>query len=46
MDFNEEFKIHIDARNFQLGSIFSQKGRPNTFYGIKLTGALKRYTVT
>ena len=45
-DFNEEFKIHIDDSNFQLGAVINQKGRPITFFGKKFTGSDKSYTVT
>ena len=45
-DFNEEFKVHTDARKFQLGSVISQKGKPISLYSIKLTDSQKRYTVT
>ena len=37
LDFNEEFKIHINARNLQLGAVISQKGKPIYFYSRKLT---------
>ena len=45
-DFNEEFKIHIDASNFQFGLVISQKGKLIYFYSIKLTDAPIRYKVT
>ena len=45
-DFNEKFKIHTDASKFQLGVVVSQKGKPITFYSIKLTNSQKRYTIT
>ena len=35
-DFNEEFKIHTDARNFQLGAVIKNKAKPITLYGTKL----------
>ena len=38
-DFNEEFKIHIDASYFQLGKVVSQKGELIAFYSRTLTGA-------
>ena len=44
-DSNEGFKIHTDARNFQLGAVIIQNGKPITFYSIKLTSAQMRYTV-
>ena len=46
LDFNEEFKIHINARNFQLGSGISQKGKTIYFYSRKLTKPQKYYTAT
>ena len=36
-DFNETFKIHTDARAFQLGAVIIQKVKPITFYCRKLT---------
>ena len=45
-DFNEKFKIHTDASKFQFGVVVSQKGKPITFYSIKLTNSQKRYTIT
>ena len=44
--FNETFKIHTNASAFQLGAVISQKGKPITFYSIKLTYAQQRYIVT
>ena len=44
--FNENFKIHTNARAFQLVGVISQKGKPIAFYGGKLTDAQQRYTVT
>ena len=35
-DFNEEFKIHTNARDFQLGEVIIQKGKPITLYSIDL----------
>ena len=40
-DFNETFKIHINASSFQLGAVIRQK-----LYGRKLNGTQKWYTVT
>ena len=31
-DFNKTFKIHTDARNYQLGAVISQKFKPIPFY--------------
>ena len=36
-DFNETFNIYTDASVFQLGAVISQKGKPVSFYSIKLT---------
>ena len=44
--FNETFKIHTDARAFQLVSFISHKDKPIDFYSINLTDAQQRYTVT
>ena len=44
--FNEEFKIHNNARSFQLGVVISQKVKPFVFYSRKVTGAQMRYTVS
>ena len=44
--FNETFKIHTDARKFQLGAVISHKGKSIAFYSRKLTNPQKRYTVT
>ena len=38
-DFNEEFKIHTNASDLQLGEVISQKGKPITFYSKKLNDA-------
>ena len=45
-DFSEAFKIHINASAFQLGGVISHKGKPISFYSIKLTGVQQQYTVT
>ena len=45
-DFYETFKIHTNARKFQLGAIISHKGKPIDFQSRKLTDSQKRYTVT
>ena len=44
--FNEEFKIHTNDSNFQLGAVISQKGKPIDFYSRKLTNDQIRYAVT
>ena len=43
--FNEEFKIHTNASDFQLEAVIIQKGKSIAFYNIKLTYAHKMYTV-
>ena len=45
-DFNENFKIHTDARNLKLGAVVLQKGKPIAFYSRKCTEAQQRFTVT
>ena len=45
-DFNEGFKIHTNARAFQLGVVIIQKGKPIAFYSRKLTDAQQQYKVT
>ena len=45
-DFNEEFKIHTDARNFRLVGVIIQKCKLIAFYIRKLTDAHERCTVT
>ena len=45
-DFNEEFVIHTDASDTQLGAVISQKGRPIAFYSRKLKPEQTRYTTT
>ena len=45
-DFKEMFKIPTDDSAFQLGAVISQKGKLIAFYGIKITDAQQRYTLT
>ena len=45
-DFNEEFVIHTDASDTQLGAVISQKGKPIAFYSRKLKPEQTRYTTT
>ena len=45
-DFNEEFVMHTDASDTQLGAVISQKGKPIAFYSRKLKPEQTRYTVT
>ena len=45
-DFNKRFDIHMDAGNYQLGSVIIQNGQPISFYIRKPTGPQTRYTVT
>ena len=46
LDFNEAFKIHTDASEFQLGAVINHKEYTIAFYSRKLTGTHMRYTVT
>ena len=45
-DLNKEFKIHTDARDFQVGAVIRHNRKAMAFQGRKLTGSQKRYTVT
>ena len=45
-DFNEVFKIHTNANDFQFGAVISHKVKPVAFYSRTLTGSQKSYTVT
>ena len=45
-EFNETFKVHNNASDFQLGAVISQKGEPITFHSRKLNDAQRRYKVT
>ena len=45
-DFNEEFKIHTNASDFQLGAFIRQKFKTISFDSRKVTDAQKSYTVT
>ena len=45
-DFNDEFVIHTDASDLQLGAVISQKGKPIAFYSRKLKPEQTRYTTT
>ena len=45
-EFNNQFYINTDARNFRLGVVKRQGIRPIVFYGRNLTGPQTRYTVT
>ena len=45
-DFNQRFDIHTYVRNYHLGAVISQNGKPIPFYSRKLTGPQTRYTVT
>ena len=44
--FNEEFKIHTNTSNFQLGEFIKHKGKPIALYSRKLTDTQKIYTAT
>ena len=43
--FDEEFKIHFNNSDFQLGAVITKNRKPIAFYNRKLTYAQKRYTV-
>ncbi|CAJ1959749.1 unnamed protein product [Cylindrotheca closterium] len=43
-DFSKPFTIHTDARDFQLGGVISQEGKPIAFYSRKLNPAQRNYT--
>ena len=45
-DFNENFKIHINASAFQLVAVISQKGKLIAFYSRNITYTQQRYTAT
>ena len=42
--FNEDFKIHTDARKFQLGEVIIQKFKTIAFHSRKIIDVQKRYT--
>ena len=43
-DFNEEFHVHTDASDYQLGAVIMQKGKLLAFYSRTLNAAKKSYT--
>ena len=45
-DLNEQFGIHADASEYQIGEVINQYVKPITFYSRKLTGPKIWYTVT
>ena len=45
-DFDKEFKIHTNARDFQLGAVIIQNGKPIALYGREINYTPKRYTLT
>ena len=45
-DFDEEFKINTNARDFQSGAVISQNIKTINFYSKKVTDAKKSYTVS
>ena len=45
-DFNGTLNIHTYASAFQLGAVISQKFKPITFYGRKITDTQQRYKLT
>ena len=44
--FNENFKVHTNARNLELGAVILQKRKPTSFYSRKRAKSQQRYTVT
>ena len=44
--FNKHFDIHTYSRDYQLGEVISQNGKPIAFYSQKLTVLKTQYTVT
>ena len=46
MNFNEIFKIHTDARAFQLGAVVIQKSKAIALYSRKITDVQNCYTIT
>ena len=45
-DFNEESIIKTNDRDFQLGAVIKQKGKPTDYYSIKPTDYHNEYTFT
>ena len=45
-DFNKQFDIHKDDRDYQLVAVISQNNKPIAFNRSKLTGPQTQYTVT
>ena len=45
-DFNKRFDIHTNARDYHLGAVIIQHGKPIALCRRKLTGPQTRYTVT
>ena len=43
--FNERFEIHTDDRNFHIGAVMIQEGKPIAFYSRKPTISQKSYPV-
>ena len=46
LDFNALFEINTYASKLQIGAVISQKGKPITFYYIKMNSAQQNYTTT
>jgi len=44
LHFNEEFVIHTDVSDIQLGAVITQQGKPLAFYSCKLNPTQIRYT--
>ena len=44
--YGEEFEIHTDASDYQIGGCVSQKGKPLAFFSRKFNSAQSKYPVT
>ena len=45
-DFNEQFDIHTDVSEFQIGEVISRNSKPIVFYSRKLAQLKQWYTLT
>ena len=43
---NAPFEIHTDSYKLQIGAVISQKGKPITFYSLKMNRSQENYTTT
>ena len=46
LDFNKLFDIHTDVRDYHIGAVIIQNGKPIALYIRKITRLQTRYTVT